>query len=466
MSVTPTISIPPTAIVILGGTGNLAETKLLPALFDLYMRGALPSFFMIVGVSRKAWGDVDYQRYVTEAVSLARPHASTRSVTAFASLARFRRGDFDDALTYAALGEALSEIDHLLGMCTNTLFYLAVPPLFYSTIFAELSASGLMDRCKGTTWSRLLVEKPFGRDLETAIALEAQLREQFSDEQVYRIDHYLAKDAIENILALRFGNQVLADSWRKGGVATLSIRLLEHKDVSTRGSFYDGIGALRDVGQNHLLQMLALLTMPPTDVRDVEAMRAARAEIIEALAPPTHFVRGQYDGYRDTEGVSPDSATETYFKLTTSLSTPEWSGVPITLEAGKALGEARADAVVRFAGGQQCHCGVEGTAHTHDNELTITIAPEQRITLRLWVKRPGFDYVLEPRDLELVHQSATDRSSPEAYERVLYDCILGDQTRFVSAREVTAAWRFITPLLATATPPLVYTPGSSGPKAA
>lgn len=462
----PADTIPPTIITILGGTGNLAETKLLPALFDLYRGGRLPQATAIVGVSRKDWQHSDYARYVIEAVELARPRSDKKEITQFASLVHYQRGNFDDVQMYEGLSSLLTTIDTQWGQCTNKLFYLAVPPQYYSTIFTQLSRSGVMSLCDSeSAWTRLLVEKPFGRDLATAQALEEQLRTQFNEDQIYRIDHYLAKDAIENILALRFANRVLADSWHKGEVERIEIRMLETKDVATRGSFYDGIGALRDVGQNHVLQILALLTMTAADVRDTAALRAARARIIAALLPPTTMVRGQYVGYQDTFGVATDSDTETYFRLETTLALPEWEGVPIMLEAGKALDRSLLEAVVTFKTKEECHCAAEPEVHVHQNVLTITMAPEQKITLRLFVKKPGFAYELEPRDLTLVHTPALDDYSPEAYERVLYDCLVGDQSRFVSSDEVTAAWRFITPLLEESQPaPVSYQPGSAGPQ--
>lgn len=467
MKISAPAPLPPTTIVILGGTGNLAETKLLPALFDLYVHAALPSAFSIVSLSRKAWSDAQYQAYVVEAVSLARRHADASLIAGFAKRASYRRGSFDDPHSYQSLKEALTLIDESCGQCSNKLFYLAVPPQFYSTIFSQLSTSGVMALCDGAdSWARLLVEKPFGRDLETAKALEQQLCAQFKEEQIYRIDHYLAKDAIENIIALRFANSILNDSWHGGEIESITIRLLETKNVATRGTFYDGVGTLRDVGQNHMLQILALLTMAPADIHDVPAMRQARTEVLQALIEPTDFVRGQYDGYRDTAGVAPDSVTETYFRLTTTLSLDNWSGVPITLEAGKALDQTLAEAVITFKGRDVCHCAAEAAEHKHQNVLTITFSPEQKITLRIFNKRPGFAFVLEPRELELVHATGQDAYSPEAYERVLYDCILGDQTRFVSGEEVVAAWRFITPLLVAKEVKLeTYAEGSSGPVA-
>ena len=236
--------------------------------------------------------------------------------------------------------------------------------------------------------------------------------------------------------------------------------------MATRGSFYDGVGALRDVGQNHILQILALLTMPPTPAGDVTAMRHARATMLAALMPPTAVLRGQYEGYRDTTGVAEDSVTETYFRLTTTLDDPNWQDVPITLEAGKALADVVSEAVVTFRPSSSCNAATTSKPQAHRNVLTITFAPEQTITFKMWVKKPGFAYELQSQILELVHEPGADAHSPEAYERVLYDCITGNQMRFVSGEEVVAAWRFITPLLAATDTDLVpYAVGSSGPEA-
>lgn len=450
--------VPPTTIVILGGTGNLAETKLLPALFDLFHRGVLPSQFHVVGLSRKDFTNTSYQTYVLQCLVKARPQSLPSEQAAFVRCLRYCRGDFDTVQTYEDLRVVLTTLDAEVGQCSNKLFYVAVPPTLYSVIFTQLSTSGVMALCEAEgAWSRLLVEKPFGRDLATAKALEEQVQTLFAEEQIYRIDHYLAKDAIENIIALRFSNRVLADSWHKGEVASIAIRILETNDVASRGSFYDGIGALRDVGQNHVLQILALLTMKPVAVADIAALRHARSEVLGSLCPPTSLIKAQYEGYRDTSGVAPDSQTETYFKIETTLSLPDWEEVPITLEAGKALGRAVAEAVITFKAS-------DDTLPAKQNVLTFTFSPVARIALTVFVKRSGFGFVLEPRELELVHGTPTDDYSPEAYERVLFDCILGDQTRFVSNHEVLAAWQFITPLLETPAAELCsYPSGSLGP---
>ncbi len=458
----------PTAIVIFGGTGDLAQTKLLPALYDLFVAKALPDQFTIIGLSRKELTHAAYQSFVADSITKRLPTVDRTMLQMFCSRIKYTNGSFAEANSYEKIKMLLTEFDDSIQLCTNKLFYLAVPPEYYETIFTHLDQSKAMKLCNDrASWSRLLVEKPFGKDLATAQALEQQLCSLFADEQIYRIDHYLAKDAIENIISLRFANSILTDSWNKDCIESINIKLLETKDVANRGSFYDGIGTLRDVGQNHMLQILALLTMPAVDVHDAGAVRNARASVLTDLlaTTPESIIRGQYAGYRSTTGVSSTSTTETYFRIDFTSNTPAWDGVQITLEAGKALARATNEAVITFKAIDTCHCAYAKNPHTHHNTLTISFSPIQRISLTMWVKKPGLVFTLEERELELIHTRSTDTYSPEAYERVLYDCIIGDQTRFVSGNEVEVAWQFITPILAQfATLPLYsYEKGSTGP---
>lgn len=457
----------PTTFVIFGGTGDLAKTKLLPALLDLYVADVLPDRFRIVGVARKTMSDEKYRATMLEHIQATDNEHDLDTIQEFCTHIVYQAGDFATDSTYHDVARCVTDFDKELGQCTNKLYYLAVPPELYAEIFRHVDQSSLMELCdEEGSWSRLLVEKPFGKDLETAEILERDLCNRFKEEQIYRIDHYLAKNAIENIISIRFANTVFADSWSVSDIESITIRLLETKDTSTRGSFYDGVGALRDVGQNHMLQILALLTMPPVPVDDVGAMRSARAQMLEALQPPTQVVRAQYQGYLDVEGVNPASTTETYFALTTTLDDAKWAGVPLKMEAGKAMNTAVSEAVVTFKPSPECRCNAEAKPHYHKNVLTITFAPQQTIAFKLWVKKPGFHYELVSQLLELVHEPGDDAYSPEAYERVLYDCIRGNQMRFVSGREVMAAWEFITPILGAAGGELkTYSAGSDGPSA-
>ena len=464
----PKSALHPTAIVILGGTGDLAKTKLFPALLDLYVAGKLPERFGIIGLSRKELTDEMYQSFVQESIQEKGHQHSAQTVTDFCSHFCYVIGSFDDTSSYERIKAALKKHDDTIGQCTNKLFYLAVPPQHYEMIFDQLHNSEALALCDGeSSWARLLVEKPFGRDLTTARVLEQKLCSLFGDEQIYRIDHYLAKDAIENIVALRFVNTVLADSWDGKAIESIAIKLLETKDVSNRGSFYDAIGTLRDVGQNHMLQIFALLTMPPADIQDAQAIRAARTNALQALMTQvsTNVVRGQYDGYTEADGVADKSDTETYFKLSFTLDAAPWQDTTFTLEAGKALHEHINEAVITFRPRTQCHCAAQMEPHEHRNVLRIQFAPEQRIDISMWTKAPGFAFALREQQLTLVSNAGEDVASPEAYERVLFDCITGDQTRFVSGDEVELAWQFITPILEQfKTLPLYpYAPGSPGP---
>lgn len=456
----------PTSIVIFGGTGDLAKTKLFPALLDLYSAGQLPERFSIIGLSRKELSDTKYQAFVHDSI-VSRGHNHDASVVRdFCANIRYVAGSFDDLSVYEKIKRVLNGYDDSIGQCTNKLFYLAVPPEYYEVIFERLAESNALALCDNVdSWARLLVEKPFGRDLSTAQSLEKKLCSLFRDEQIYRIDHYLAKDSIENIIALRFANSVLADSWDGRAIESIHITLLETKDVSNRASFYDAIGTLRDVGQNHLLQIFALLTMPSVNIHDPQAIRIARATALKSLQNHvlTAVVRAQYEGYATTAGVAEGSDTETYFRFTFTLEDETWSSTRFTLEAGKALDRQINEAVITFKPRSVCHCTVEPDSHEHRNVLTIQFAPKQQILLTMWTKQPGFSFKLREQVLTLAEASGEDCSSPEAYERVLFDCIAGDQTRFVSGDEVELAWQFITPLLEQfkSLPLPTYKPGSA-----
>ncbi len=458
----------PTGIVIFGGTGDLAKTKLFPALLNLYIAGQLPQRFGIIGLSRKELTDEEYRTFVQESIADKGHHYEESVVQDFCSHIRYVSGSFADEASYERVKEALYKYDESIGQCTNKLFYLAVPPEYYEVIFEHLHTSNALALCDEVdSWARLLVEKPFGRDLKTAQALEEKLCSLFADDQIYRIDHYLAKDAIENIVALRFVNTVLADSWNGQAVESIHIKLLETKDVSNRGSFYDMIGTLRDVGQNHMLQIFALLTMPPGDIHDAKAIRGARAAALRTLVPhmPEHIVRARYHGYAATTGVTEGSDTETYFKLSFMLDTEVWRGTTFTLEAGKALDQHINEAVITFRPRNLCNCDAEHGPHEHRNVLRMQFAPEQRMSISMWTKAPGFTFALREQELVLVSSDGEESASPEAYERVLFDCIAGDQTRFVSGEEVELAWQFITPILDRfkELPLHEYEPRSAGP---
>lgn len=428
------------------------KLKVIPALFQLYTKHQLPTMFRVIGFSRRDWTNEYFREHVRGIVVSHTEDAPEDIVEAFIESFQFERGDFSDEESYGRLKNTMEHLDAAWGVCSNKLFYLAVAPEFYESISQDLSSSGLTTTCGPEEgWTRVVVEKPFGENGDAAMRLETLLGKLFKEEQIYRIDHYLAKEMLQNILDFRFVNNLFEKVWGNDLIESIRIRLFEKVGVEKRGPFYDTVGALRDVGQNHLLQMLALLTMErPTEFLS-EAIREKRADILESLevmapeAVPAATFRAQYDGYRDIEGVAPDSITETYFKVRASLLTPRWRGVPITLEGGKRLGEASKEIVVRFRHPDSCLCSPD--AEYHHNEITISMEPKEEIRIGFLAKKPGFTLATESREFKFSLRERGAITKTEEYERLLLDCFHGDQTLFVSTREVAAMWRYIDPII-------------------
>jgi glucose-6-phosphate 1-dehydrogenase len=462
----------PTSLVLLGATGDLAQKKLLQSLFDLYVENLLPEHFHIVAFSKDDLSNEAYRAFARKYIQTTDEAGASR-LESFLNSIEYVQGLFDEQESFAHIRDVLERYDASIGMCTSKLFYLAVPPVFYETIFSQIAAVRLEVPCVvGEGWTRILVEKPFGSDLAHAQHLESLLSQLFREEQVYRIDHYLAKDALQNIIAFKFSNGIFENNWTKEFVEGVYIRVYESFDIGERGAFFDGVGALRDVGQNHMLQMLALIAMRTPKTLDAEGLRAARAEVLEALELPrrgeegSSMVKGQYDGYRSAAHVDVHSKTETYFALKATLNLPEWEGVPFYLEHGKALEENRTDITVRFRSSKNCVCG-EASPHNHPNFVRFTIGPDQRITVRFWVRKPGSKYELEPNDLIFDRHKTLPNGAriKDAYADVLFDGLCGDQTLFVSTREQHAAWTYVTSILKLwdGQEPLVYERGTMGP---
>lgn len=447
----------PTILVIFGITGDLAHRKLLPALFDLFRRNLLPPFFTIVGFSRREMSREELEGDIAPALQKV-PRATGEEIAAFLKIVFYTRGMFEEREGYEALAKLLGKTDNEWRVCANKLFYLAVPPEYYKDIFTHLDGSGLTAPCGPEEgWTRVVVEKPFGKDAKTAEELDMLLGKLFREDQIYRIDHYLGKETVQNIVAFRFSNDFLRASWDNRSVERIEIKLLETLGAEDRGAFLDAAGALRDVGQNHLLQLLALFTMEHPGAFDAGAIRRARAAMLKKLIVPgraeiaAHTVRGQYEGYTAVRGVAPDSDTETYFRITASLDAPQWKGVPIVLEGGKKLEKTLAEAVIVFTHHTPCLCPPEAGKH-FQNILRYRIQPDERISISLWVKRPGFGMVLEEKDFSFDYRTAyAEEHLPDPhvhpYRKLLLDVVAGNQTLFVSTDEVKASWRFIDPIV-------------------
>ena len=464
----------PLTIVIFGATGDLFQKKLAGALFDLHQKKLLPENTEIVGFSRKSLSHDQFRAFIHNALS-AHAHGKVIEPDEFVSLALYHQGDLVDAKSYEFLGKFLEERDRARGVCSDKLFYLAVPPNLYESVFTRLAKSGLTIPCapnlpdEQKAWTRVLVEKPFGNNQKEAARLDRLLGKLFEEEQIFRIDHYLAKEAIQNIISFRFSNGLFEPLWNRTHIERIEIHFLKESTIAGRGSFFDGVGELRDVGQNHILQMLALVAMENPKRLDAKAIRNERRNVLEKVIGggkelESWVVRGQYEHYRNEGGVKPASETETYFKIEAEVNNNRWRGVPFLLESGKALARSLVNIKVFFRP-SPCLCP-KGHESPHQNILTFNIS-EESISVLFWAKRPGFDFELESKELSFSFgKDALDRQVSNAYERILVDAIRGDQTLFTSTEEVKAEWKFITPILEKwgSLPLHTYAKGSTGPK--
>lgn len=443
----------PTVMVVFGATGDLMSKKIVPALYHLFLADELPRQLRFLGFARRDLSDRAFQKRIADILAQhgVRPSRRMRS---FLELFSYVRGDFDEVADYHTLARSLGHIDGEWRACSNKLLYLAVPPDYYETIFNHLAVSGLNVPC-GTDqegWTRVIVEKPFGSNQETAKQLDKQLAALFQEEQIFRIDHYLAKEMLQNILTFRFSNNLFEDSWDSRSIEKIEIRYWETLGVEGRGAFYDGVGALRDVGQNHHLQTLALLTMDHPQRLEAAAIRQQRAMILEKLriidssAMSAQTYRAQYAGYRTIEGVEPNSQRETFFRIQAELDTARWRGTPIILEGGKRLAEQRKEVTVTLRHPSPCLCPPGGPHQ--QNQVIFSLEPEERITIRFWSKKPGLRFAVEERNFDFLLRDQHRRHQyVEEYEKLLLDCLLGDQVLFVSTQEIQAMWHFIDPIV-------------------
>ena len=458
----------PTQIVILGGSGDLAKRKLIPALIDLYTHNKLPEVFSIIGLARTPRTNEEYRAFVADSLQKHGHGHSSEQIESFCAHFSYVSGSFDEKESYGALTKTIASFEEEQSVCTNKLFYLAVPPEYYETIFKNIHTSGLAKICADENWSRILVEKPFGNDLQTAQKLDKTLGSLFKEDQIFRIDHYLAKEAVQNILSFRFANTLMRSPWNNQHIKQVSIKMHESIDIQNRGNFYDAIGALRDVGQNHLLQLLALVAMDEPTTFTPADIRKERAKVLSNLIPitkktvSTQVTRGQYEGYLDTEGVSSDSTTETFFSFTAYLKNKKWAGVPFYIEAGKSMPERSVVIEILFKDVASGPFETQ-TCNTVENKVTLTLSPEQAMHITINAKKPGHGYQLESRTLSFT----CDKEGEEidAYEKVLLDCIEGDHTLFTKTDEVLASWKFITSILQNwnDVPLQTYKKGNTGP---
>ena len=443
----------PTIFIVFGATGDLMGKKIVPALFHLYKKGKFPKLFKIIGFSRRKLTQEHFVEFVRDLlVNHSEGSIVKDEMEQFLSYFLFQEGNFDEISYYKTLASRLGIVDSEWRVCSNKLFYLAVPPQYYKGIFERLHDSGLTIPCgPDEGWTRVIVEKPFGHDLKTAENLAVLLVKLFKEEQIYRIDHYLAKEMLQNILTFRFANNLFEEEWGNKLIERINIRTWESIGVEGRGQFYDGIGALRDVGQNHLLQMLALVTMEKPDSYDADNVRQKRAEILSTLNVltseeiKTKTFRGQYRGYRKVASVAQNSRTETYFRTYARLSHPRWRGVEIMLEAGKKL-PLKKEIELILKHPTPCLCP-PSKPHFR-NRILITIEPKEGIVIEFWSKKPGLEHTFEKRKFNFLLRRVSERVQyVEEYEKLLLDCISGNQILFLSTPEIIASWRYIDPII-------------------
>jgi glucose-6-phosphate 1-dehydrogenase len=466
------------SFVLFGATGDLAQHKLWPALYWLVAEGQLLSVPYILCVGRRNLSQAEYEAFVKDAVVKSVGPSFTSSIwNSLMKHMRYESGYFEDPKLYSRIDTILAEQESSLGAKATHYFYLAVPPIHYEIILNQLAQAKLIGRrVPAGASARLLIEKPFGRDLSTSEHLEAVVSSLFTEDQIYRIDHYLGKQTVQNILALRFANGIFEPTWNHEFIDHVQIQVLEKDGVGTRGAFYDGVGALRDMVQNHMLQMLAFVAMEQPVSFNAEHLRDARIRALTSVVPifandvPTHVVRGQYTGSANESGVATDSQTETFVALKAGLNTARWKGVPFYLRTGKAMEKSVAEISIHYKKPSVCTGPVclFPEPQVKRNVLTIRISPDHGVGLRMMGKKSGLGMDLEALAMEEMKRPGHNRKT--AYERLILDALRGDQTLFADTREVSLSWRFSTNIIEgwqSRQPPLFpYAPKSTGPLAA
>jgi glucose-6-phosphate 1-dehydrogenase len=474
----------PCILVIFGGAGDLSHRKLLPALYNLMVDGELPEKIAIVGFSMEKLDDQAYQKFAQQGIEeFSRQKITKDQWAKFAPMLHFVSGGFTDKADYTKLRKRLDELDGDLQIGGNRIFYLAVPPRFIGDCTDNLNAAGLInppDSKKGIT--RVVVEKPIGHDLASAIALNQDLAAHFDESQIFRIDHYLGKETVENLMALRFANTIFEPIWSQHYIDHVQITVAEEEGVGTRASYYDQAGALRDMVQSHILQVMCIFAMEPPRSIGADAVRDAKLNALRSLRPITSadvdklVVRGQYvagteggkpvPAYRDEEHIRPDSNIETFVAIKCFVDNWRWAGVPFYLRTGKRLPKRASEIALYFKNVPRILYNTGPAPGLPQNMLTFQIQPEEGLKLNIISKLPGSPLRLSPVDVDFHYTTA----SPEAYETLLRDVITGDQTLFMRRDSVEEAWRWVQPILDTWTEssasPFPYPAGTWGPSQA
>jgi glucose-6-phosphate 1-dehydrogenase len=452
----------PTSLVIFGATGDLAHRKLLPALYNLAHEGQLPERFEMIGVGRRDQEHEDFRDAVIASIQrYSRRKPDENVLQGLLEDTRYVQGNFDDDEVYAELDRTLQEFDEQAGRPLDRVFYLSTAPEFFPLIASKLGAAGL-NRCE-KAHTRIVVEKPFGYDLASARQLNAELLEVFEEQQIFRIDHYLGKETVQNLMAMRFANALFEPVWNRNYVDHVQITAAEDLGIGGRAGYYEHAGALRDLVQNHMLQLLALLTMEPPTAFTADRLRDEKLKVLEAIVPPSieevagMAVRSQYGpgvvggekvpGYRQEDGVALDSRTETYAALRLHVSNWRWAGVPFYLRTGKRLSRKLTEIAVILKPIPHLALKSSGSVGIQANQLVFTLQPDEGVSVSIGAKIPGTRMRIRPVNMEFRYGTSFLSESPEAYERLILDAMRGDATLFTRNDEIEALWGIVDPIL-------------------
>jgi glucose-6-phosphate 1-dehydrogenase len=470
----------PCVLVIFGGAGDLSHKKLLPALYNLALDRDLPSKFAIVGFAQEKLSDDEYRNFARDGIQhFSRQPLIEDGWSHFAPLLHFVSGSFTDPSDYQRLKQKLDEFDHQLGIAPNHVFYFAIPPRFIDVCSDGLTKAGMIAKPGGSSFTRVVVEKPIGHDLASAKEINEQLARHFDESQIFRIDHYLGKETVENLMVLRFANAIFEPLWTARFIDHVQITVAEEEGVGTRASYYEGAGALRDMVQSHILQVLCMIAMEPPRSTSPDAVRDAKLDVLRSLRPfeaadvERWVVRGQYTegliggekvpAYRQEENIPPNSSTETFVALKCYIENWRWAGVPFYLRTGKRLPKRATEIAIFFNSVPRILYNSRPGPPLKPNILSIRIQPDEGLSLNIISKVPGASLRLAPVDVDFHNVMV----SPEAYETLLRDVMIGDQTLFMRRDTVETAWEFIQRILDAwaqwPSDPYPYSSGSWGP---
>jgi glucose-6-phosphate 1-dehydrogenase len=484
-----TIKLENATLVIFGASGDLTKRKLIPGLYSLYRRKLLPPGFSVLGIGRTALADSSFQEKMADALTEYGDHDSEDSAdfTSFVGRLHYQAIDTSNMKDYAKIKAKLQEIGNSPEGKQNVVFYLSTPPSLFHKITEGLKSQGLNRDEKGDSWKRLVVEKPFGYDIETARKLNEQLHDAFDENQIYRIDHYLGKETVQNLLVLRFGNGIYEPLWNRNFIDRVEITAAESIGVEERGGYYEGAGALRDMFQNHLLHVAAMIAMEPPGIFNATSVRNETLKVFESMRPldakniECNVVRGQYgastirgesaQGYREENGVDAESRTESYVAVKFFIDNWRWTDVPFYVRTGKRLPTRVTEAVIHFKHAPHRLFRNSDDQEQNPNQLILRIQPDEGILMKFNLKLPGEGFNMKTVNMDFHYADLSDVHTAEAYERLLLDSLIGDPTLYARSDAVEACWKFVDPILKAwqdrpEVPLYSYPAGTWGPKAA